>query len=285
MKSKQLVRLQQQFLRSLHAEPSEWLLNEIEPANGFGSAQAVLNTYLSRAVSRTVDPLRQIYRHVSWILGTQAFEALVSDFYAEALGEPLSPAALSGEFTAFIEDRFGQKHCNLLLSSLADCDLSASRLSPLVIGVAMLDWRINSCKLAPKREHESQDELLRILNHRRYLWARPRLGRGTRIFHSIVDFEDLLQADLSKPRAEPLKLHDRPNPYLVYCSASNKVLTIAIDGATQRILSQCDGTHTLASIFYEAMLFGDSKSVSIEKIRDLIRDEVIVHFQFELATT
>ena len=56
MKSKQLVRLQQQFLRSLHAEPSEWLLNEIEPANGFDSAQAVLNTYLSRAVSRTVDP-------------------------------------------------------------------------------------------------------------------------------------------------------------------------------------------------------------------------------------
>ena len=284
MKSPQLVRLQQQFLKSLHAGPSQWLLNEIEPAEGFGSAENVLNAYLARAVSRTVDPLKQIYRHVRWILGPRAFESLLQDFYAESFGEPLSSTALSVEFAAFIEDSFDHKYCDLLHSSLTHEKQSSSQLRALIIGVAMLDWRLNWCELAPRVDSTSPDELLRLLNHRSHLWARPRLDRGTRVFHSIVDFHHLFQADQSKPRTQPLELHNQPIPYLIYYSGSNGVKAIAIDDATQRILSQCDGTHTLSSILYEAILFGDRKEDIITMIRQLIADGVIVRFQFDLTT-
>jgi hypothetical protein len=285
LKSPQLVRLQQQFLRSLHTEPSAWLLKEIEPALGFGTAQNALNTYLSRAVSRTVDPLRQIYKHVRWILGAQAFEALLSEFYAKAFGEPLSPIDLSSEFAAFIENDFGKQHCDLLLSSLLGDGQSASQLRTLITGVALLDWCLNWCEIAPKRESISVEELLRVLNHRSHLWARPRLNRGTRIFHGIVDIEHLLEVDQSQPRTATLRLHDQPKSYLIYFSSPGEVRTIALDKATQRILSCCDGTHTLASIFYEEILFGGSKDSAIHEIRQLIIDKIIVCFQYELTTS
>lgn len=285
MKSPQLVRLQQQFLSSLHAEPSTWLLNQIEPARGFGTADNVLRTYLSRAVSRTVDPLKQIYKHVRWLLGERAFETLVSNFYAQSLGEPLSPLTLSGEFASFIEDNFNQHYCDLLDTPLVDDDQPSTQLNALVIGVALLDWRLNWCELAPQRERMSEEEMLHDLHHRNHLWARPRLDRGTRLFHSIVDFHSLQQADLSQPRSKGISLHQKPEPYIVYSKDSGEVITRMLDETMQRILSYCDGTHTLASILYQEMLFGDSKEAAQDRIKQLISDRVIVCFQFELTTS
>lgn len=284
MKSPQLVRLQQQFLKSLHSKPSKWLLNEIEPAQGFGTAELVLDTYLSRAISRTVDPLKQIYQHVRWLLGDRAFESLISDFYAESLGEPLSSIELSGVFAAFIENNFSQQYISLIKFPFCSGDQSPISLRPIVIGLAMLDWRLNWCELAPKRTSSSREVLLHELNHRRHLWARPRLERGSRVFNSLVDFDSLLQADISQPRTGCIDLHEIPKPYLIYLSPAGKVKTIQLGDALFRILSRCDGTHTLTSIFYEEMLFGVSKQQSVEHVRELIGERIIVQFQYELTT-
>ena len=69
MRSPQIVRLQQQFLASLHSEPRSWLLDQIIPAPAFKDSQEVLKIYLHRAMARTVDPLNQVFHSVRWMMG------------------------------------------------------------------------------------------------------------------------------------------------------------------------------------------------------------------------
>ena len=283
MKSPQLVRLQQQFLKSLHSGVSPWLLQQVEPAHGFGTAENVLNTYLKRAESRTIDPLKQTYRHLQWLLGEEGFRTLIDDFYKQSLGEPLSAQALNVEFSHFLSSCSEETYRSLLPLPLTSVEHGHHEIWTILVGAAMLDWRLAWCAVAPRRDCSSPDELLQELHHRDHLWARPRLDRGTRLMHSIIDLKQLMQAASQSPRQGPIQLHREPRPYLIHLSPQETVEVQQLDENSMLILGGCDGTQTLCSIIYEQTLHGSHREAVMERIRQLIQAGIIVKFQSELA--
>ena len=102
MKSIELLHLQQQFLKALHGGDKSWLLNNIVPANGFANSEEVLDIYLSRAQSRTLDPLHNIFKTLRWLVGENTFNHLLSHFYAQAPGETLNTQSLAAEFECLL---------------------------------------------------------------------------------------------------------------------------------------------------------------------------------------
>lgn len=281
MKSTQLLRLQQQFLKSLHAGATPWLLNQIQPAQGFSSSEAVLAVYLERAMGRTVDPLRQSYRILRWLLGDQEFDAALTRFYEASLGEPLSAQALATEFAAYFAE-LPEQEIEALLPHL-NADIKAACSASQLIGAAvLLDWRLLWCSLAPSREAPGQDALLRILHHRCHLWSRPRLERGSRLCTSLVDLVQLKQAMEEDRHPRELALCDQPATFLIYSSNQHDVCVTQIEGVRERILNHCDGTHTISSLIHEQALFGITREQTILELESLIRSRIIVDLQSAL---
>ena len=83
MRSPEIVRLQQQFLASLHDEPKAWLLDQIIAPAGFKDSREILEIYLHRAKARTVDPLKGVYKCLAGVIGDQALNNLIDKFYAD----------------------------------------------------------------------------------------------------------------------------------------------------------------------------------------------------------
>lgn len=281
MKSPQLLRLQQQFLKSLHAGATPWLLRQIQPAQGFRSPESVLSVYLDRAMERTVDPLRQAYRTLRWLLGDQNFDAALTRFYEASMGEPLSAQALATEFAAYFAELSDQE-ITALLPDLDPETQAACSASQLIGTAALLDWRLLWCTLAEPREAPDQDALLRILHHRCHLWSRPRLERGSRLCTSLVDLVRLKQAMEEQRQPSALALCDHPATFLIHLNGQRDVCVTRIEGLRERILNHCDGTHTISSLIHEQSLYGVAREQMIQELEDLIRSRIIVDLQSAL---
>ena len=165
MRSPQIVRLQQQFLASLHDKPRQWLLDQIEPAPGFKDSEEVLEIYLHRAMARTVEPLNDIYQCLRWVIGDDTFNQFVKQFYADSLGEPLNAQALSTEFAAYIGN-IGEEARGDIKIAREDSTKDHYSNSIIIEAAAMLDWRIHWVTLVANKRKGSAEELTRQLNHR-----------------------------------------------------------------------------------------------------------------------
>lgn len=282
MKSPQLLRLQQQFLKSLHSSPTPWLLDQIEPAQGFAQPDEVLKIYLHRAMTRTVDPLHHVFCSLRWLLGENAFEILLKRFYAFAPGEPLNAQVLASEFAGYLAE--------LDVAALAELNVDPALLpeglslpQALVAG-AMFDWRCMWTSQSVSRRSQTVDELLNQLQHRCRCWSRPRLERGTRLCDSGVDlarWNELVKADA--PR-QPLPMVQRScdgsvATFLIHAGQDHGVRVRRLAADEARLLNHCDGTHTITSLTHEASFYGQSKAVTLDLLKRLIEEEVIVELQ------
>lgn len=284
MKCTELLHLQQEFLRSLHSTPSPWLLERIQPAAGFADAREVLDLYLQRAVARTVDPLHEVFPSVQWLIGRRAFDALMQRFYASSPGEPLSAQVLATEFAGF-------------LGGISEADLAPLEpesahaadgidLSQALVAAALLDWRCLWVRLAPARPGQvSSTRLLRELQHRSHLWARPRLDRGTRLCDSGVDLEEFRRlVETGAPR-RPLPLTEQGTAaFLIHAGPTHEVVVRRLQADEARLLDHCDGTHTIASLQHEASFHGRSAAETLALVHRLIEEGVIVELQRSLDT-
>ena len=283
MKSNQLLRLQQQFLKSLHAGATQWLLKEIQPARGFSKAESVLSVYLDRAMGRTVDPLRQVYRNLRWLLGDHNFEGVLKRFYATSPGEPLNAQALATEFAAYLGEISDTEATKLLprISAKTQAICSASQL---ICTTALLDWRLLWCSLAPARQSTSKDELLRILHHRCHLWSRPRLERGSRLCVSLVNLTKLTQLTKKGSHPRDLEFYQEPATFLIFADNQHETIVTRVDGLRERILNRCDGTHTIGSLIHEQSLYGTSREETMHELEQLICERIIVDMQSKLLS-
>lgn len=275
MRSPQIVRLQQQFLASLHDKPRQWLLDQIEPAPGFKDSTEVLEIYLHRAMARTVEPLSDIYQCLRWVLGDDTFNQFVKQFYTDSLGEPLNAQALSTEFAAYIGN-IGEEARGEIKISNEDSIGSKYSNSTIIEAAAMLDWRIHWVTLVANKSTASIDELTRRLNHRNSIWLRPRLNRASRLCYSGVDLNELnrLTIEKSKDSSTP-KCCDVVSTFLIYADQNHNAIVRQLEKHEARLLNHCDGTHTIASLIHEGKFFDRSKKQTMELIKQLINEGVI----------
>ena len=275
MRSPQIVRLQQQFLASLHSQPRQWLLDQIIPASGFKDSKEVLDIYLHRAMARTVDPLNQVFHSVRWMMGPEHFEELIERFYAESLGEPLNSEALSSEFVSYLgsleEADWVQMSDRVDLQS--NCGFSAA---VALVAAALLDWRCHWVSLIAHRSTDSSEQLLKKLHHRSSIWQRPSLNRTSKQCLSSVDLvklQELVNSDADS-QAVPV-CPDGPSSFLIYADQDHKPKVRQLNVDEARLINHCDGTHTIASLCHEADFFGRSHAQTRELITSLIKDGVI----------
>ena len=282
MKSRELLHLQQQFLKSLHCHPSPWLLAQIQPARGFSGSDAVLSVYLQRAVKRTVDPLREIYAHLRWLIGDQSFEQLVDGFYAASLGEPLEAGQMATEFATFVSE-LNDDQLNALMQRVPIVGAASTTCRQILVAVIMFDWRWQWVKLAPRRDSRGVDEMLRDFQHRNVLAARPRVDYGTRLMASRLDLQWLLHAAAQQGTPEAPVLYEMPQQYVLYLGDDDTPVLAPIEGMRQRLLSLCDGSHTLFSLIYEQSLYELEHEAVVNEIQALIRQGLIVELQHNLV--
>jgi len=282
MRSPQIVRLQQQFLASLHSKPRAWLLDQILPAPGFSGSEEVLGIYLHRAMARTVDPLNDVFKSVRWALGDASFAGLLERFYADSFGEPLNAQALAVEFGAFIGSLDEEQMEKLAFTVSTNGSAAFSRTQALV-AAAMLDWRTHWVSLIANHDREPHDSLHRKLKHRSSLWLRPRLDRCSRLCISGVDLECLYQLVNHDDGSHVIPLNSEgPRNYLVHADLQHQVVVRALTDTEDLLLRHCDGTHTLTSLEHEASFFGVSSPEVSEICHRLIDEGVITNLQDQL---
>ena len=275
MRSPQIVRLQQQFLASLHSEPRPWLLDQIIPAPAFRDSHEVLQIYLQRAMASTLDPLNQVFHSVRWMMGVDHFEELLERFYADSLGEPLNAEALSTEFVSYLgsleEEDWVRMANGVILKS--DCGFSASMA---LVAAALLDWRCHWVSLIAHRSYESRELLLKKLHQRSSIWQRPTLNPTSKMCISGVDLVSLKQR--VEQDAEPKEVPfcpNGPNTFLIHADQDHKPQVRLLTSDEARLINHCNGTHTIASLCHEADYFGRSHQQTRELISLLINDGVI----------
>ncbi|CAK23734.1 DNA-binding domain-containing protein [Synechococcus sp. CS-197] len=281
MKSPQLLRLQQQFLASLHREPTPWIVDQIIPAQGFTGAEEILKIYLHRAMARTVDPLHDVFKTVRWLIGAEAFEKILEKFYESSPGEPLNAQTLATEFACFLGCI--DKSTLDSLSASYSLDITDVNFPQMLLAAGMLDWRCLWAKLAPSRNRKPVQELIQDLHHRCHIWARPRLNRGTRLCVSGVDLEALKAlagTDASKHRLPMVE--GGIATFLIYSDLENQVIVRRLNHEESLLLNHCDGTHTLASLKHEGSFYNYGDMDTINLVQRLITEGVIVDLQSEL---
>lgn len=275
MRSPQIVRLQQQFLASLHSEPRSWLLDQIIPAPAFRDSQEVLKIYLHRAMARTVDPLNQVFHSVRWMMGAEHFEELLERFYADSLGEPLNAEALSTEFVSYLgsleEEDWVRMADRVSLNSA--CGFTASMA---LVAAALLDWRCHWVSLIAHRSYESTELLQKKLHQRSSIWQRPTLNPTSKQCVSGVDLVSLNEwvEQNVDPKEVPYTANG-PATFLIYADQDHKPKVRLLNSDEARLINHCDGTHTIASLCHEAEYFGRSHQQTRELISALINDGVI----------
>jgi len=282
MKSIELLQLQQQFLRSLHDAPSPWLLAQIQAARGFSGPDDVLAVYLQRAVKRTVDPLRDIYTRLFWLIGEQSFEQLIEGFYRASLGEPLEAGQMATEFVSYFSS-LDDDQLDALLQHGPLAGVAANTRCQILVAVAMLDWRLQWVTVSPKRASRGVAALLRDLHHRNHLASRPRLDYGSRLLASKLDLQWVLRAAAQQAEPAMPMLYETPQQYVLYLAADDQPTVVPIEGLRFRLLSRCDGTHTLFSLIYEQSLYGVEHDAVISEIQALIQEGLIVDLQDTLV--
>ena len=275
MRSPQIVRLQQQFLASLHDKPRPWLIDQIIPAPGFENAEEILKIYLYRAKARTVDPLNSIYNCLRWLIGEAALHQLIDKFYADSMGEPLNSQTMATEFGAFIGN-LSQEEMTKATSDIDDKSGSETDLCTAMVSAALLDWRCHWVSMIEHRSEENTAVLHKKLLHRSSMWLRPRMNKTTRLCTSGIAldiFWNKAQAD-SSDKSIP-HCTDGPQTFLIHADQTHKPVVRGLNNDEDHLLNHCDGTHTIASLCHEAKFYGRSKEQTFELIRQLIDEGVI----------
>lgn len=282
MKSPQLLRLQQQFLASLHREPTPWLVDQIIPAKGFADAEEILNIYLHRAMARTVDPLHDVFKTVRWLIGADAFEKLLEKFYISSPGEPLNAQTLATEFASFLGCI--DKETLDSLSATYSINIANVNFPQMLLAAGMLDWRCLWARLAPSRNRKPVQMLIQELQHRCHIWARPRLNRGSRLCVSGVDLQALralVGTDASEHHRLPM-VEGGTATFLIFSDFDNQVIVRRLNHQETLLLNHCDGTHTLASLKHEGSYFNYTDLDTINIVHQLITEGIIVELQGDL---
>lgn len=281
MKSLQLLRLQQQFLKSLHSQPTPWLLEQILPAQGFGGCRdEVIGLYLSRAMARTVDPLHNIFSACRWLLGEENLAPLLERFYSFSPGEPLNGQQLAYEFIGFLAAQDDAELAPLLRSALPP----GFRPRQAVVEMAMLDWRLLWAEMAPRRPSPGPQVLLHRLRERSHLWARPRIDRGVRLTLTGFDLTGLHQAIRTDAVVAVLPvLKDGPACFLIQAAPGERAGVSPIDAVRARILSGCDGTRTITALCHQETFFGHPEPETEAILCELVERGILVDLQTEIT--
>ena len=283
MKSPQIVRLQQQFLASLHSQPRQWLLDQIIPAPGFSDASEVLGIYLHRAMARTVDPLNDVFKSVRWLIGDSAFEKLLEDFYAQSLGEPLNAQVLASEFANFIGTLNQRQWEQLSLSVTVDPDSTMTPKQALV-AAAMLDWRCHWVSILPNKENRDTEQLHKKLKQKDAIWLRPKLDTCSRLCLSAFDIEDLYRKVSSDPTgSDRIAKSAMATHFLIHADLNHNVVVRQLKENEGRLLNHCDGTHTVTSLVHEASFYQQSQAGTLKIIHRLIDEGVITRLNDTLV--
>lgn len=284
MKSPQIVRLQQQFLASLHSHSRPWLLKEIIPAPGFTNAGEVLDIYLHRAMARTVDPLNDIFPAVRWLIGETAFEQLLEDFYSHSLGEPLNAQVLASEFANFIGTLSDQEWDKLSLSVTIDPNCTLTPKQALV-AAAMLDWRCHWVSMLPSKKAQDTKLLHKRLHQKESIWLRPCLDECSRLCISAIDIESLYdQVNTSDEKSNHIaySCSNGPVNFLIHADLNHNVVVRKLKDHEGRLLNHCDGTHTVTSLVHEASFYQQSEEGTMNLLHQLIDEGVITQLKEKL---
>lgn len=275
MRSPQIVRLQQQFLASLHDQPRPWLIDQIIPAPGFRDGEEILAIYLDRAKARTVDPLNSIYNCLRWVIGEEELHYLIDRFYASSLGEPLNSQTMATEFGAYIGN-INQADMNKVTKNIVIEENTNIETSMAMVSAALLDWRCHWVSLIEHRSAESSKTLHKKLNHRSAMWLRPRLNKASRLCTSGIELSELWLRvnDNSKERSVPC-CQEGTSTFLIFADQKHKPNVRHLNSDEDNLLNHCDGTHTIASLCHEARFFGRTMSETMELIHKLIDEGVI----------
>ena len=282
MKSKQLTHLQQQFLASLHQGITPWLLESVQPANGFSTASEILNIYLNRAVHRTIDPLYDIFKCLRWLVGDSNFEKLIENFYASSPGEPLSAQALATELASYLGN-LDQKTLDALAKNIPTSKQNAKwSTSQALMAASMLDWRCNWVSLNTPNRNTNTDKLIRDLHHHSHIWTRPRLNPSSRVCESGFELEKFYDLVTSNATSQPIPVVEEGSAnFLIHANRNEIAIVRRIDDAEARLLNHCDGTHTYASLRHEATFHGHTDNDTEELVKRLILEGVIVTLKEE----
>ena len=281
MRSPQIIRLQQQFLASLHSHPRPWLLKEIIPAPGFANANEVLEIYLHRAMARTIDPLNGIFRSVHWLIGEKAFQNLLEDFYRQSLGEPLNSEALASEFANFIGTLTKKEWDKLSLSIEIDPDCTLTPKQALV-AASMLDWRCHWVSILPNRTSKDPNSLHKKLRDKGSIWLRPCLAPCSRLCVSAIDIEDLyrhVQAEKAGNANMARSCGNGPTNFLIHADLKHNVVVRKLRENEGRLLNHCDGTHTVTSLIHEASFYQQSAQGTLKLMHQLINEGIITQLK------
>jgi len=277
MRSPQIVRLQQQFLASLHDKPRQWLIDQIIPAPGFNDANQVLGIYLHRAMARTIDPLNDVFKSVRWLIGASAFEKLLEDFYGQSLGEPLNAQVLASEFANFIGTLDQHQWERLSLCVNVDPD-STMKPKQALVAAAMLDWRCHWVSILPNKKSKGTEQLHKKLKQKDAIWLRPKLDNCSRLCVSGFDIEDLYQkVSLTLTESERIAqtCSNGPAHFLIHADLNHNVVVRQLKDNEGRLLNHCDGTHTVISLVHEASFYQQSQEGTLKLIHQLIDEGVI----------
>ena len=277
MRSPQIVRLQQQFLASLHDKPRQWLIDQIIPAPGFNDANQVLGIYLHRAMARTIDPLNDVFKSVRWLIGASAFEKLLEDFYGQSLGEPLNAQVLASEFANFIGTLDQHQWERLSLCVNVDPD-STMKPKQALVAAAMLDWRCHWVSILPNKKTRDTEQLHKKLKQKDAIWLRPKLDNCSRLCVSGFDIEDLYQkVSLTLTESERIAqtCSNGPAHFLIHADLNHNVVVRQLKDNEGRLLNHCDGTHTVISLVHEASFYQQSQEGTLKLIHQLINEGVI----------
>ena len=278
MRSPQIVRLQQQFLASLHDKPRQWLIDQIIPAPGFNDANQVLGIYLHRAMARTIDPLNDVFKSVRWLIGGSAFEKLLEDFYGQSLGEPLNAQVLASEFANFIGTLDQHQWERLSLCVNVDPD-STMKPKQALVAAAMLDWRCHWVSIRPNKKSKGTEQLHKKLKQKDAIWLRPKLDNCSRLCVSGFDIEDLYEKVSSTPtESERIAqtCSNGPAHFLIHADLNHNVVVRQLKANEGRLLNHCDGTHTVISLVHEASFYQQSQEGTLKLIHRLINEGVII---------
>ena len=277
MRSPQIVRLQQQFLASLHDKPRQWLIDQIIPAPGFNDANQVLGIYLHRAMARTIDPLNDVFKSVRWLIGASAFEKLLEDFYGKSLGEPLNAQVLASEFANFIGTLDQHQWERLSLCVNVDPD-STMKPKQALVAAAMLDWRCHWVSILANKKSKGTEQLHKKLKQKDAIWLRPKLDNCSRLCVSGFDIEDLYQkVSLTLTESERIAqtCSNGPAHFLIHADLNHNVVVRQLKDNEGRLLNHCDGTHTVISLVHEASFYQQSQEGTLNLIHQLIDEGVI----------
>lgn len=281
MKSPQILRLQQQFLASLHSNHQPWLLKEIIPAPGFSNASEVLDIYLNRAMARTIDPLQAIFRSVHWLTGTTVYHQILEDFYRQSLGEPLNSEALASEFANFIGQYTEKQWEEISLTVNIDPESLITQKQAL-FGASMMDWRCHWVSILPNRIEHDAKTLHARLHDKEFIWLRPMINPCARLCISAIDLEDLyIQVKRDAPDSKNLvkSCSNGPSHFLIHADLNHQVIVRKLSDQEGRLLNHCNGTHTVTSLIHEASFYQKSAHGTLKLMHQLIDEGVITQFK------